>query len=96
VESLKQKYHFLDLYQHHCDEECSIDGAYIVNLDYSDLTHPDTIENGDDLEAMIKKRHQVELPVGQKRIAEYQQAWSDVLEIARKYLECSQAQAPSK
>ena len=96
VRSLKTKYNFLDLHQHYCDEGCRIEGAYIIDLDYSDLTHPDTVGDDDDLETMIRKIHQISPDVGQKRIAEYQEVWSDFLIIAKKYLERSQAQAPSQ
>lgn len=95
VRSLKAKYHFLDLHQHHCEDDCRIEDAYIVNLDYSDLTHPNTIGDEDDLETMIRKRHQIDPTVGQKRITEYQEVWSDFLLITKKYLERSQAKAPS-
>lgn len=89
VRRLKQKYHFFDLKQHHCGEgkDCSIEDTYNVRLDYSDLTPPETIHDRDNLETMTKKEHQVEISIGEQRIAEYQQAWSDFLVIARKYLE---------
>ena len=83
--SLKQKYHFLDLHQHHCEDSCRIEDAYIISLDYSDLTHPESIVDSDDLETRMKKRHQVEISVGQQRIREYKEAWLDILIIAKKY-----------
>lgn len=86
VKDLETRYGFVDLHVHHCRSDgCSIEGSRVLDLDYSDLTHSETILEGDTLEVMIKKRHQVAIPVGEQRIREYGLVWSDLLNIANRY-----------
>ena len=87
VKQLERKYNFVELRQHYCgDETCCIRGSHVLNLDCCDLTHPRTIKDDDSLEVMIKKRHQVEDSAGLQRMKDFQSAWKDFLEIAKKYI----------
>lgn len=78
INQLIEKYPFVSIHEHHCDEEdCSIEGAQCIDLDYSDLTHIEDIADTDSLENMVLKRHQVPTETGQERIEAFHQFWSD-------------------
>lgn len=95
IRELESKYPFVELTKHHCDEPgCSIEGSQVLDLDYSDLTHPELINGKDDLEQMVKKRHQVQTEVGERRVAEYKQVWSDFLVMAKRYVELTKTPQP--
>ena len=95
VKNLHTNYSFVELNEHHCNNSgCNMGGSKILDLDYSDLTHPELINGKDDLEQMVKKRYQVPTAVGEKRLAEYKQVWSDFLVIAKKYVKLTKTPQP--
>lgn len=88
VNKLKARYHFVEFYEHHCgNEDCQIEDWQILYLRHFDLTHPEQIQDNDPIEIMIKKRHQVRIDMGEKRIEEFKQVWTDFLAVIQKYVE---------
>ena len=87
VQQVERRYSFVGLHEHRCrEEDCSIEGSRVLDLGYSDLTHPETIKERDSLEVMIKKRHQVETSIGMQRVRDYQKVWRDFLAVAERYV----------
>jgi len=81
VKRLENKYCFVDF----ASPDDDID-YYTLFVDQSDLTQEDTINDNDSFKTMIRKRHQVPIEVGEKRVKDYKQVWSDFIEIAKKYV----------
>jgi hypothetical protein len=88
VERLPTYYSFVVFTEHHCgNSKCIIEGSKVLRFDNTDLTHPELIDEKDDYGQRIKKRFQVPTVVGEKRLAEYKQVWSDFHVIDKKYSE---------
>ncbi|MBT5021380.1 hypothetical protein HOK51_01645 [Candidatus Woesearchaeota archaeon] len=87
LKSLEQKYHFVDLDEHHCgNPDCSIEDSMCFVFDQHDLTQIHTLTDEDDLKTSMKKSFQVKPADGIQRIKEYASVWKEFLEIANKYL----------
>jgi len=92
LKNLRNKYPFVNLSEHHCDTyKCRIEGFQSLYLDFADLTNQELCTKTDDFELQTKQLFQVPTEVGEKRIAEFKQAWSDCLAIAIKYFRLARA-----
>jgi hypothetical protein len=81
VKNLENKYCFVDFAGPDGDVDC-----YSLFVDPSDLTQEKMINDNDSFRKTICKQYQVPIAVGEKRVKEYKQVWSDFLEIAKKYV----------
>lgn len=88
IKHLESRYSFVELSEHHCnDPGCAIENSFTLDLDYTDLTHPELIDVKGSFEQVVKKRYQVATKVGERRVAKYKQVWSEFFAIAQKYVE---------
>ena len=86
VGSLTRKYSFVDLSEHNCGKQgCQTEGSITLNLYHHDLTQPEPIVSTDNFETMFKKRWQVTIGAGSKRVEQFREVWSDLLGVVQRY-----------